>query len=49
MTGRRKREWTGIAQTEEDVVREMARCLREIAAVWLLIGSSRANRDDTSS
>jgi hypothetical protein len=29
--GHRKREWTAVAQTEEGVVREMARCLREIA------------------
>jgi hypothetical protein len=26
----RTREWTAVAQTELDVVREMARCLREI-------------------
>lgn len=28
----RKREWTAVAQTDEAVLREMARCLREIAA-----------------
>lgn len=28
--GKRKREWTAVAPTEEEVVREMARCLREI-------------------
>jgi hypothetical protein len=28
----RKREWTAVAQTEEGVVREMARCLAEISA-----------------
>lgn len=32
VVGRRKREWTAIAPTEERGVREMARCLREIAA-----------------
>lgn len=32
VVGVRKREWTAIADTEEAVVREMARCLREIAA-----------------
>jgi hypothetical protein len=30
--GHRRREWTAIAQTEEDVVREMARCLSELGA-----------------
>ncbi len=30
--GRRSREWTAVAPTEEGVVREMARCLHEIAA-----------------
>lgn len=30
--GHRKREWTAVAQIEDAVVREMARCLREIAA-----------------
>jgi hypothetical protein len=30
--GLRSREWTSIAPTEIEVVREMARCLREIAA-----------------
>jgi hypothetical protein len=29
--GRRSREWTAVAQTELDCVREMARCLREIS------------------
>lgn len=29
--GKRSREWTAVAQTEAAVVREMARCLREIA------------------
>jgi hypothetical protein len=28
---RRSREWTAIAPTQERVVREMARCLREIS------------------
>ena len=28
--GKRSREWTAVGQTEEGVVREMARCLREI-------------------
>ena len=28
--GRRSREWTAVAQTELEVVREMARCLRRI-------------------
>ena len=28
--GHRSREWTGVAQPELQVVREMARCLREI-------------------
>ena len=31
VVGVRKREWTAIAQTEEAVVAEMARCLREIS------------------
>ncbi|MDP8904074.1 MAG: hypothetical protein M3N29_01945 [Chloroflexota bacterium] len=30
--GKRKREWTAVVQTEAGVVREMARCLRELAA-----------------
>jgi hypothetical protein len=30
--GHRSREWTAVAMTEEGVVREMARCLREIGA-----------------
>ncbi len=30
--GLRSREWTAVAATEEGVVLEMARCLREIAA-----------------
>jgi hypothetical protein len=29
--GHRKREWTAVAQTENAVAREMARCLREIS------------------
>lgn len=29
--GRRSREWTAVAESEEAVVREMARCLREIS------------------
>ncbi len=29
--GLRSREWTAVSQSEEGVVREMARCLREIA------------------
>lgn len=28
--GKRSREWTAVAPTEEGVVREMARCLHEI-------------------
>jgi hypothetical protein len=28
--GRRSREWTAVGQTEEEWVREMARCLREV-------------------
>jgi hypothetical protein len=28
--GLRRREWTAVAQSKEAVVREMARCLREI-------------------
>ncbi len=32
VVGVRRREWTAIADTEEAVVREVARCLREIAA-----------------
>ena len=30
--GLRSREWTAVTQTEEGVVREMARCLRGISA-----------------
>lgn len=30
--GKRSREWTAVAPTEEGVVREMARCLREITS-----------------
>lgn len=30
--GKRNREWTAVAPTEERVVSEMARCLTEIAA-----------------
>jgi hypothetical protein len=30
--GHRSREWTAAAATEEGVVREMARCLKEISA-----------------
>jgi hypothetical protein len=30
--GRRKREWTAIGPTEEQVIRTMAYCLREIGA-----------------
>ena len=30
--GLRRREWTSVAATEEGVLAEMARCLREIAA-----------------
>ena len=30
--GRRSREWTAVGPTEERVVREMARCLTELAA-----------------
>ncbi len=29
--GKRSREWTAVARTEGAVVREMARCLREIS------------------
>lgn len=32
VVGRRSRELQAVAPTEEDVVTEMARCLREIAA-----------------
>ena len=32
VVGIRQREWTAIAESEEAVVREMARCLREISA-----------------
>lgn len=32
VVGLRSREWTAVAKSEEAVVREMARCLREIAA-----------------
>jgi hypothetical protein len=28
--GKRSRDWTAVAPTEERVIREMARCLREI-------------------
>lgn len=28
--GKRSREWTAVAETEVECVREMARCLREI-------------------
>jgi hypothetical protein len=30
--GVRSREWTAVAETEAGVLREMARCLREIGA-----------------
>jgi hypothetical protein len=30
--GARSREWTAVGQTELEVVREMARCLREMSA-----------------
>lgn len=30
--GRRSREWTAVGWSEVECVREMARCLREIAA-----------------
>ena len=30
--GRRSREWTAVGQTEEECIRVMARCLREISA-----------------
>lgn len=30
--GKRSREWTAVAESEERVVREMARCLHELAA-----------------
>ncbi len=30
--GGRSREWTAVAKTEVTVIREMARCLRQIAA-----------------
>ena len=30
--GRRSREWTAVRQTEQECIREMARCLREIGA-----------------
>ncbi len=34
--GKRVREWTAVAPTEEGVVAEMARCLRELAeGRWL--------------
>lgn len=32
VVGVRSREWTAVASTDEGVVLEMARCLREIAA-----------------
>ena len=31
VNGKRNREWTAVAQTEVGVVRELARCLTEIA------------------
>lgn len=31
VNGKRSREWTAVAPTEVEVVREMARCLREVA------------------
>jgi len=31
-SGRHKREWQAVAPSEVEVVREMARCLREMAA-----------------
>lgn len=30
VVGIRKREWTAVAESEEAVVREMARCMREL-------------------
>ncbi len=30
VVGIRKREWQAVAESEEEVVREMARCLREL-------------------
>jgi hypothetical protein len=32
VVGKRSREWTAVAPTELEVVREMARCLGEISA-----------------
>lgn len=32
VAGRRQREWLAVAPSEVEVVREMARCIREIAA-----------------
>ena len=32
VNGKRSREWTAVARSEVGVVREMARCLRELAA-----------------
>ncbi len=32
VVGLRSREWTAVAESEEAVVREMARCLRELGA-----------------
>ena len=32
VVGLRSRKWTAIAESEEAVVREMARCLRELGA-----------------
>jgi len=32
VNGKRSREWTAVAPTEVALVREMARCLRELAA-----------------
>jgi hypothetical protein len=29
--GHRSREWTAVGNTEEECLREMARCLREIS------------------
>jgi hypothetical protein len=33
--GHRAHEWTAVGQTEVEVVREMARCLREIGEGWV--------------
>jgi hypothetical protein len=35
--GRRSRDWTAVAPTQSGVVREMARCLREIGQVAVAI------------